>query len=53
MNQKVKFFKGKTSYELELEINKFAKTHHIVNISYSVSNVGYSSEHFCCVIYTD
>lgn len=53
MKQKVEFFEDEHKYELERKINKFAETHHIENISYSVNEIGYSTWHYCCVLYTD
>ena len=53
MKQKVKFFQNEDSYDLQKEINEFAKTHNIESVSYSVCKFGYSAFHYCCVLYTD
>lgn len=53
MVQKVEFFQNEHAYDLQQEINEFAKMHHIESISYSVCKFGYTGYHFCCVLYTD
>ena len=52
MKQQVKMFSENNQYSLEYQINELAKTHHIENISYSVYQVGYSTWHYACVLYT-
>ncbi len=51
--QKVRFFEEKSSYDLQEKINAFAKIYHIESISYSVTEIGYTTWHYCCVLYTD
>lgn len=53
MGQKVEFFSNEHRYELQKEINEFARTHHIEDISYSTCQSGYTTYHYCCVLYTD
>ena len=43
-NQRVKVFSSKYSLDLENEINKFAETHKIIQISYS------REKYFSCMV---
>lgn len=47
--QKVQIFESDNMWDLKNEINEFAQTHYIEQISYAVSR-DYCS---CCVLYTE
>ena len=53
MFQKVKFFQRNSRLDLENEVNRFISDKKVINISYSVCEVGYSNYHYCCVLYID
>jgi len=53
MKQKVEIFQAEDAGVLQYKINKFAETHHIENISYSVSGELAHEWHYCAVVYTD
>lgn len=50
--QKVQIFENDNRWDLKNEINEFAKTHHIEQISYAVTP-HYHDYYSCCVLYTE
>ena len=50
--KQVKFFRNEYQYQLESEVNDFIKNKNVISVSYSTNTVGYSVEHFCCVVYS-
>ena len=48
---KVKFFNDEYQSKLEDKVNEFIKGKNIINISYSTSKCGYSTFHYCVVMY--
>jgi hypothetical protein len=50
MARKVKMFSNEHMTGIEKEINKFAETHKIIQISYSISRY---ADHYCMVLYED
>lgn len=50
--KQVKFFRNEYQDELEKAVNSFINNKNVVSISYSTNSVGYSVEHFCCVVYS-
>ena len=50
--QKIQIFESDSKLELRDEINEFAKTHHIEQISYAVSSHEYRNYYSCCILYT-
>ena len=50
--QKVQIFESDNMRDLKNEINEFAKTHHIEQISYAVSSREYRDYYSCCILYT-
>lgn len=50
---KTEFFNEEHQYELEQKINKFIQNKRVINISYSTTKVGYSTHHYCCVLYVE
>lgn len=50
--KQVKFFSNEYQYKLEREVNDFIKNKNVISVSYSTNTVGYSVEHFCCVVYS-
>ncbi len=51
--QKVQIFESDIRQDLKDEVNDFAKTHHIEQISYTVSSHGRYDFYSCCVLYTE
>ena len=51
--QKIQIFESSSQCELQADINRFAKTHHIEQISYAVSAHGCRDYYSCCVLYTE
>ena len=52
--QKVKIFKNANEFEVEKDINEFAKNHKILQISLGVrKSDGYGSVLFCMVLYEE
>lgn len=49
--QKVKYFIENSLYDLEERINEFAKSYQILQISYATEKQGYSTYHYCMVLY--
>ena len=48
----IKVFSADSADELEKLVNKFAETHEIINVSYTVeSNARGYIHHRCCVLY--
>ena len=50
--QKIQIFERDSKRDLRDEINEFAKTHHIEQISYAISTHGFQDYYSCCVLYT-
>ena len=50
--QKVQIFESDNMWDLKNEINEFAKTYYIEQISYAVSAHGCRDYYSCCVLYT-
>lgn len=50
--QKIQIFESDNIWDLKNEVNEFAKTHHIEQISYAVSSHGYRDCYSCCILYT-
>lgn len=50
MARKVKMFSNEYMAGIEKEINKFAETHKIIQISYSISRY---ENHYCMVLYEE
>lgn len=51
--QKVQIFESDNMWDLKNEINEFAKTYHIEQISYAVSAHGCRDYYSCCVLYIE
>ena len=51
--QKVQIFESSSWCELQADINRFAKTHHIEQISYTAVPHDYYYYYSCCVLYTE
>ena len=51
--QKIQIFESDNIWDLKNEVNEFAKTHHIEQISYAVSSHGYRDCYSCCILYTE
>ena len=50
---KVKAFNEEWQANLEFKVNDFAKKHKILQISYSTCKSGYTTYHYCMVLYED
>ena len=50
--QKIQIFESDNIWDLKNEVNEFAKTHHVEQISYAVSSHGYRDCYSCCILYT-
>ncbi len=48
---KVKFFRADTQAGLERLINEFITNRIVINISYTIQELGYGVMHCCCVLY--
>lgn len=46
-------FERDNELDLRDEINKFAKTYHIEQISYTISIHGFHNYYSCCISYTE
>ena len=51
--QKVQIFESDNIWDLKNEVNEFAKTHHVEQISYTVSSHEYRNCYSCCILYTE
>ena len=51
--QKVQIFESDNMRDLKNEINEFAKTYYIEQISYAVSAHGCRDYYSCCILYTE
>ena len=51
--QKIQIFESDSKLNLRDEINEFAQTHYIEQISYAVSAHGCRDYYSCCVLYTE
>ena len=47
----IKIFNNECEYKLECTVNDFIKNKKVINISYSVRDLGYSNWYTCCVLY--
>ena len=50
---KVKFFREESQLELEREVNNFIRNKRVVNVSYSIAELGYGYIYGCCVLYNE
>ena len=50
---KVEILERGESYDLQMDINRFIKGKEVVNISLSVSKVGYEYYYTACILYKD
>ena len=48
---RVEMFHNSSQYELEAAINDFIEHKKVISVSYSTTKVGYSVEHYACVVY--
>ena len=46
-------FERDNELDLRNEINEFVKTHHIEQISYTISIQGFQDYYSCCILYTE
>ena len=53
MMAKVKFFREENQVALEQKVNNFIRNKRVINISYSIAELGYGYIHGCCVLYDD
>lgn len=53
MMTRVKFFQEESQLELEREVNDFISNKRVVNVSYSIAELGYGYIHGCCVLYDE
>lgn len=51
--QKVQIFENSSQCALQADINRFAKTHHIEQISYAAVTQDYYYCYSCCILYTE
>ena len=51
--QKIQIFESDNIWDLKNEVNEFAKTRHIEQISYAVSSHEYRNCYSCCILYTE
>ena len=51
--QKVQIFENDNMWDLKNEINEFAQTHYIEQISYAVSAHGCRDYYSCCILYIE
>lgn len=51
MKRKIKFFRNEHTYDLEKEVNAFAESNNVESVSYSTCESGYTTYHYCCVMY--
>lgn len=50
---KTKFFKEKNMSDLEQAVNKFIQDKAVIDISYTITDCGYSYLYSCCVLYEE
>ncbi len=50
---KVKFFREDSQLKLEREVDNFIRNKRVINISYSIAELGYGYTHGCCVLYDE
>ena len=51
--QKIQIFESDNIWDLKNEVNRFAKTHHIEQISYAAVPHDYYDCYSCCILYTE
>ena len=50
---KTKFFKEKNMADLEQAVNKFIQDKAVIDISYTITDCGYSYLYSCCILYKE